>query len=151
MNNPSNGPPVGGRTLLFNGSELTVLVTFQIPVLTAQLTPFNGSTAMTQLLTVSSDNFIFNLAAFFTGQNSGVVIVTTFQYVTYGNGVSTAFRLATTLGVVTPMLVGGWVSVAFSVSGAGVATLSVRDIFTTNNATSGALASVRVACLSLVC
>ena len=154
MNNPSNGFSVGGGTLLFGGSEFTVVLTFQLPVLTVQLNP--GLNSFAQLFTATSGGggggggigggggggaqLSFGLAAYFTGANSGNVSVSSFSYSSTVNGVVTTIFLATPPMVAMPMLVGGWVSVAFSVNGAGVATLSVRDIFTTNNATSGACA-----------
>jgi hypothetical protein len=150
MNNPSNGPPsTGGGTLLFGGSELTVLVTFQLPLLTANLVTF-GAPGFVQLFRASSFSltspvgFSIYLTAVSTGGNSGNVTAS-FTYTNSVNYISTQISPVTQLMVTIPMLLGGWVSAAFSVSSAGVATLSVRDIFTTNNATSGAFVCARFA------
>ena len=137
MNSPSNGPPTtGGGTLLFGGSELTVVLTFQLPALTVQLAPFPNSFAFSQLLSVSSAFLNIGLSAYFTGGNSGNVTAS-FSYTNFSSGIVTQIA-PPTLMVSMPMLVGGWVSAAISVSSTGVTTLSVRDIFTTNNATGGA-------------
>ena len=164
MNNPANGPPsVGGGTLLFGGSELTVVLTFQLPVLTASMITLDaggggglgGGGPGLQLFRGSSFSltsptmFSLYLMAVSTGGNSGNVTAS-FSMTTTANFISTQIAPTTQLSVTMPMLWGGWVSAAFSVSSAGVATLSVRDIFTTNSATSGAYTSTRFASTSLV-
>ena len=136
MNNPANGPGIGGGTLLFGGSELTVVLTFQLPALTVQLAPFPNSFAFLQLLSFSSAFLNIGVAALFTGGNGGNVSAS-FSYSNVSSGIVTQIA-SPPLMVSMPMLVGGWVSAAISVSSTGVTTLSVRDIFTTNNATGGA-------------
>jgi hypothetical protein len=147
MNDPVNG---GAATLPFGGSEFTVLLTFQVPLQSASMRNGNGP-PLIQLLAATSTvsqtaSFSINLDAMVTGANSGSVTAR-FAYRTSGDGVSTTISTTTPLMVATPMLIGGWVSAAFSLSAAGVATLSVRDIFSASNATStGAPVSCGAAC-----
>ena len=132
-----NAVGTSGATLAYGGSELSVLVTFQVPVLSVSMA---GSFAPTQLLSITSSlaggaSFFISLDAMFTGGNGGIVTAYYSYSPAVANGVRTTIGPSSPLWVAMPMLLGGWVTAAFSLSVAGVATLSVRDIFMANNAT----------------
>ena len=136
--NPSTG---GTATLPYGGTEFSVLVTFQLPVLSAGLNNFYSVVLFQTQSAVGGatgqDTFFLSVSATCTGGNSG--IVTSFlQYRQFTTDATTVITYASAPMVSMPMLVGGWVTVGFSLSAAGVATLSVRDIFAANNATAGA-------------
>jgi len=137
MNNPVSG---GVATLPYGGSELSLLLTFQLPLLSVSMSSnLPGSLQLlstTSLLNADSNTyFMMTLSASLTGGNSGTVSAS-FTYSTIANGNTTQLTTPTQLMVAMPMLVGGWVTTAFSLTAAGVATLSVRDIFAANNVTS---------------
>jgi hypothetical protein len=142
----NNGAPtVGGATLTYGGgAEFSMLMTFMLPAVPLSMTDANS--ALTLLSTTSAlsggRTFGVTVNAVSTGVNSGIVYAM-FVCGTPSNNIA----LATPPMVAVPMLFGGWVTVAFSVSAAGVATLSVRDIFAANNATStGAHRQMHVVC-----
>lgn len=137
MVDPTNGPPVaGGPSLLLGGSEFTVLVTFQLPVVCVSMASVTMP-ASTTVLSVSSSALSISLSASSTG-GAGGTLSASFSYTSLASGIFTQVTMAASPVLSMPMLFGGWVTAAFSVSSAGVATLSVRDIFAANNATSGA-------------
>jgi len=132
---PANTP---GQTILFGGSEFTVLLTFQLPALPLAMTMPNSGSAI-QLLSVYGPNFNLNLYATTNGgsSNSGNVSAS-FSYSSMVNSILTQIQMPTPPMVSMPMLYGGWVSAALSVSSTGVVSFSARDIFTATNVTTGA-------------
>lgn len=139
-----------GTSVILGGSELTVLMTFQLPVVPLAMMSVLSSIPLLLVRYYGVPNLQVQLSASTTGSNSGNVSATFSYTSTFSSAVTLSTPLlnpanfySTSTQPITvpmPMLFGGWVTVAFSVSAAGAATLSVRDIFSANNASVGAFA-----------